>query len=81
MALSCERATGSGDGSTKLGTHLIANSPYAWGGVGDMKFDEGGVLETPWGKGSWSLHEGDASGNSVSADFVGAKHNANGTAL
>ena len=38
-------------------------------------FREAGVLETPWGKGEWALHAGDASGHSVAADFVGAKHN------
>ena len=58
-----------------LGAKLIANSPYAWGGVGDMEFVAGGVLKTPWGKGEWTIHPGDASGHSVSADFVGAKHN------
>jgi len=73
--LSCSRAEGGGDGSSTLGKHLIANSPYAWGGVGDMVFREGGVLETPWGKGAWALHADDRGGHSVSADFVGAKHN------
>ena len=57
------------------GAHLIEHSPYAWGGVGDMKFTEGGVLETPWGKGEWGLHPDDPSGMTVYADFVGAKHN------
>ena len=36
---------------------------------------QGGVLETPWGKGAWALHADDRGGHSVSADFVGAKHN------
>ena len=73
--LSCERVVGDGDSSSRLGAHLIAHSPYAWGGVGDMKFEDGGVLDTPWGKGQWAIHAGDSSGLSVAADFVGAKHN------
>ena len=73
--LSCERPSDTGDGSTTLGAHLIANSPYAWGGVGDMGFEDGGVLTTPWGKGQWAVHSGDPSGKTVFADFVGAKHN------
>ena len=73
--LGCDRSGGTGDDSSILGKHLIANSPYAWGGVGDMTFTSGGVLETPWGKGQWAIHSGDSTGNSVSADFVGAKHN------
>jgi hypothetical protein len=73
--LDCSRSPSHGDGASKLGAHLIANSPYAWGGVGDMSFGEGGVLSTPWGKGEWALHAGDATGLSVAADFVGAKHN------
>ena len=40
-----------------------------------MNFADGGVLETPWGKGEWGLHPDDPSGASVYADFVGAKHN------
>ena len=54
---------------------MIAHSPYAWGGVGDMSFEASGVLSTPWGKGAWEVHAADPQKLSVAADFVGAKHN------
>ena len=73
-AFHCTRRGGrNGDGSTKLGEHLIAHSPYAWGGVGDMVFNADGSLQTPWGVGQWGAHP-DAEDH-VFADFVGAKHN------
>ena len=52
---------------------LISESPYAWGGVGDMVFNADGSLQTPWGVGQWGAHP-DAEDH-VFADFVGAKHN------
>jgi hypothetical protein len=74
--LPCDRGGGdAASAQSKLGAHLIAHSPFAWGGVGDMVFKEGGVLDTPWGKGTWGLHPADTSGQAVYADFVGAKHN------
>ena len=73
--MGCSRSGATGTGESALGAQLVAHSPYAWGGVGDMNFAEGGVLETPWGKGEWGLHPDDSSGASVYADFVGAKHN------
>ena len=73
--LSCDRDGLSRGAANKVGEQLMERSPYAWGGVGDMSFRENGVLETPWGKGEWGVHSGDASGNTVWADFVGAKHN------
>jgi len=66
----CERS-GTHGGSGALAAQLVANSPYAWGGVGDMSFKDGGILETPWGSGQWGLH----SPSALYADFVGAKHN------
>ena len=42
---------------------------------GPQRVEDGGVLDTPWGKGQWAIHAGDSSGLSVAADFVGAKHN------
>ena len=73
--LGCSRSGATGSSASKIGAHLIAHSPYAWGGVGDMIFQEEGVLETPWGKGEWGLHPSDGAGTAVYADFVGAKHN------
>ena len=74
--LGCARSGRTGSSATKLGAHLIRNSPYAWGGVGDMVFEEEGVLSTPWGKGEWGVHPADESpATAVYADFVGAKHN------
>ena len=76
-SVSCERS-GSPGGFAPLAEQLMAKSPYAWGGVGDISFKAGGVLETPWGQGTWGLHcAGDACAASqdLYADFVGAKHN------
>jgi len=69
--LSCERAEGSSGGTGELPSQLVARSPYAWGGVGDMTFLSDGTLRTPWGDGKWGLH----SPSAIYADFVGAKHN------
>jgi len=69
-AFGCERGSNLG-GSGPLAAQLIAASPYAWGGVGDMSFKDGGVLETPWGQGKWGM----LSEAAFYADFVGAKHN------
>lgn len=68
--LPCTRGSEVG-GEGELAEQLIHNSPYAWGGVGDMSFKEGGILETPWGQGKWGLH----SQTAIFADFVGSKHN------
>lgn len=81
-AASCVRgAAGAADaglgaaGSGGVAEELVRRSPYAWGGIGDIFFHEGGSLKTPWGDGQWGAHAADGGGRSFFADFVGAKHN------
>ena len=72
--LSCDRGSASGDGSSTLGAHLIAHSPYAWGGVGDMSFKPGGVLSTPWGEGRWVDASTEHFTSAVAAQFFNVVH-------
>jgi hypothetical protein len=48
-------------------------SPWAWGGVPGFSFNPDGQLSTPWGSGTWGVHE--SVPNSLFADFIGTQHN------
>ena len=61
----------------ELASSLVKGREWSWAGNKPMKFLGGGELETPWGKGAWSLvKSGDATldDRAVWADFVGAHH-------
>ena len=66
-------ACAAGGSHARVCDTLQRESPWAWGGVGDLVFKPDGKLETPWGAGTWGAH--DSADGVVFADFVGSKHN------
>jgi hypothetical protein len=52
---------------------LIGSGPWSWQGVSALGFLGGGVLHTPWGKGTWEPHP-TRGANTIYANFVGEKH-------
>jgi hypothetical protein len=57
---------------------LVAGGDWSWAGATPMKFLDEGALDTPWGKGKWSLvkdsHGSGVLPTAVWADFGGAHH-------
>ena len=57
---------------------LVAGGDWSWAGATPMKFLDQGALDTPWGKGKWSLvkdsHGSGVLPTAVWADFGGAHH-------
>ena len=56
---------------------LLGSGPWSWQGVSPLAFLGGGVLHTPWGRGSWEVNPA-AGVNAIHANFVGQKHSVRG---
>ena len=71
----CREATRQrGGGTSALADKLRrAGGEATWSGIKGLKFRDGGVLETPWGAGSWG-RMGDGAEDVLFADFIGQQH-------
>lgn len=58
---------------SRIYRRLLGSGPWSWQGVSPLAFLGGGVLSTPWGKGTWEAHP-TRGADTILANFVGQKH-------
>ena len=64
-------------GTAELVNEIAGSGPWIWAGSGPLSFMRGGVLQTPWGTGTWGVSRAGgetAPADAVFADFAGSQH-------
>ena len=69
-----------GAGASALAAKLLgAGGAAKWSGINGLKFHAGGMLDTPWGAGTWGVIKAGAEAgqqpvDQLFADFIGQQH-------
>ena len=70
----CKQARRDGDPNAPIVGRVQRAGKADWGGIRGLEFHAGGMLTTPWGKGTWGDASTEQKPDTIYAEFIGQTH-------